>query len=441
MPEKPDKIFAHIIQPLAFEVVVIQPLEDETDNNKLNEIEFKKFLTDENTNNMPSSKYQVNGRLDESISVGGEDQMGESHTSDVGGTTRVVMQHQEMKVPSKFLRSIFGSAKDDICTFMSKPTIIQSGVFATTDNPATFPLIDCYAGLDDVIRKDKLKGILSIRADTVLTLECSATPFMSGIYILAAIQKAGAFRTTNVAHKINAHRFSAVQVTQLPRVDFNLSNDKTVQLHVPFVSSYSSFNISITNNNAFKVGSPAEFFLYPYLNLEVVTGPTSVPFNVWVHYTNVEIYGNSIPQGARTRGKTVKGRDLIQDEVQSGPFSKTFSLVADVTESLSNVPLLSSVMGPVSWVARATANMASAFGWSKPIVLSDVVRTHSSLTPYLANADSKSYATPLTLSSDNHLEQIPFGGTDLDELSIDYIKSIPSWFDGVAWPYTFAAGR
>lgn len=60
---------------------------------------------------------------------------------------------------------------------------------------------------------------------------------------------------------------------------------------------------------------------------------------------------------------------------------------------------------------------------------------------YLPNSDQKDDSTPLGLLSTNHINVLPgFSGTDVDEMSIDYFKSIPGLFRIDTWTSQTAQG-
>ena len=104
---------------------------------------------------------------------------------------------------------------------------------------------------------------------------------------------------------------------------------------------------------------------------------------------------------------------------------------------LTKVPFLSSVAGPISWASDFLSNAAYSFGWSKPRVNTEMNRQNRFPHAYIATHDQSDDAQPLALSSQNRVGVLPgFASTDIDELDIDYLKSIPSYIDTVQWPLT-----
>jgi hypothetical protein len=55
---------------------------------------------------------------------------------------------------------------------------------------------------------------------------------------------------------------------------------------------------------------------------------------------------------------------------------------------------------------------------------------------YATNYDGASTALPVALSVKNELQTVPFAGTDHDEMSFDYLKTIPAYYTTVNWQTT-----
>lgn len=369
------------------------------------------------------------------------EQVGDALRMEVGGNSINVQPANYKKYIPSIMKSISGTAENSIISFLRRPMIQSTGVFQTTDGPATFPVTGLFTGLDDPVRLSKLKGVFSIRADTVITIELNGNPFQQGRYLIASMPTGGAaYPGVGISLSMKSHRFSRVQITQLNHVQFDICNDKKASLVCPFISGMASHNLATTGND-FKRGNPGVFFLYPYRPLMVASGANTVPWTIWIHYENVEIFGTAIPQMSKKKGKFTRGKDLVQTEVEEGPFTRGLSMATDVTTALSNVPFLSSFMSPLAYVSNAAAGLARHFGWSKPLLLTDQRRIYSGFASYLATSDMKSTAHPLSLFAENHISALDgFGGSELDELSIDFLKSIPSYFGNFTWTDADAIG-
>jgi hypothetical protein len=101
--------------------------------------------------------------------------------------------------------------------------------------------------------------------------------------------------------------------------------------------------------------------------------------------------------------------------------------MAKGAKTLSAVPLLSSLVSPLSWAMAASARVAASFGYSKPI------DTRLPTRAFVRNQDWTSYynapdmSLPLSSSIVNEVQRVPyFPGTKVDEMSFDYILTRPS---------------
>lgn len=382
-----------------------------------------------------------NARLIMSSVQSPTEKIGDALRMEIGGNSVSVQPANYKKYVPSIMKSISGATEASIVDFLRRPMISSTGTFQTTDGPTTFPVTGLFSGLDDPIRQSKLKGVFSIRADTVITIELNGNPFQQGRYILASMPTGGAtYTASTITLALKSHRFSRVQITQLNHVQFDICNDKKAALVAPFISGMASHNIASTGND-FKRGNPGVFFLYPYRPLQVVSGSLTVPYTIWIHYENVKLFGTAIPQMAKKTGKFKRGPDLIQKEVEEGPFTKGFTMATDITSAMSNVPYIGSMMQPLSYVTNAAAKLARHFGWSKPLLLNDQKRMYSGSAQYLGVADMKTTAHPLGVIAENHISPLDgFAGSDLDELSIDFLKSIPSYFGNFTWTDGTAVG-
>jgi len=312
----------------------------------------------------------------------------------------------------------------DIVKFLARPYLTVNSSFATTDVVGTFTNYPWYTGLISSMIKEKVDGVFLIQATLVVTITFNANRFQAGRYILAWLPNGGIVDgSTPDNNWIAMHKYTKTNVTQLPHVEFDLNCDKTAQLRIPWAAANSSY---LYSNGTPGYNNPGHYFLYPYSPLVTTAGTTAVGFNLFTHYEDVVLGGSTIPQS---------GLDVIANEQSKvGPITKGLRLGAEISASLSTIPLLSSIAAPASWVLDALSRAAHSFGWSKPTVLGAPHRVTSFPFPYMATADGHDNSEPLSMVSTNHVGVAAgFGGTDLDELSFDFIKSIPAWCFSASW--------
>jgi hypothetical protein len=351
---------------------------------------------------------------------------------------RTISRAEYVRLPSELKNSAFDGMTMAVSEFLRRPVIVLAGNIANTDAPTTFPPITLFEALTNASIAEKLKGVFSFRATTVITLQINATRFQQGIYILAFMPMGGLrYDTTQGSNWYKIHRFSKSSITQLFHVKFDVGCDTEVQIRIPYSSATAAYPISSTVPQS-RLGVPGVWFLYPYVPLASVSGATTASFTVWSHFEDVELLGNTVPQmgwEAQSGKSSRKGKDLLQKEVDSDrPISNALRMSALVSDSLSKIPLLSSIATPLTWVLEAGANAAFYWGWSRPLVTKDQMRVVREPAPYMGNADGADNAAPLSLSVNNHVSVLPgFGGTDIDEMSIDFLKGKFSWFASFDW--------
>lgn len=188
----------------------------------------------------------------------------------------------------------------DIKQFLAKPTKILQGDLTATDTPTTFSNIACTEALvTSPVYSQKLNGVMSLRFTTVVTLQVNANKFQQGRYILAFVPTGGASPNgtspdDSVTTWINMHRQNKTQITQLPHVEIDINKTTEVQLRIPYQSAFSAYAFNNCLAGVPSFGDPGVFFLYPYSPLVSAAGSVSAGFTLWVHYEDVETFGNTI---------------------------------------------------------------------------------------------------------------------------------------------------
>lgn len=344
---------------------------------------------------------------------------GLTHFSSVENT--IIQDVKDKLVLDKTNYQLIHNDDLSIVKFLERPYLAGSGSMAVTDTATTFGNIEWGSNTQVTMLKEKLNGVMVLKATLVVEITFNANRFQAGRYILGYIPTGGQRTTVSTnTNWINMKKFTKRQVTQLPHVQFDLNTTKSAVLRIPWAAGHTAaLNSPITSFT-----NPGYAFLYPYVPLTTTAGTATVGYNIFIHYEDIVLGGATIPQS---------GMDELDREVnQRGPISGGLKLASDVSGALSTIPLLSSIAGPISWFTDVASNIAHSFGWSKPISLDRQTRIVSFAQPYLGNSDGHSTALPLSLVSTNHVGVAPgFGGTNMDELSIDFLKSVKCWLGTV----------
>lgn len=350
-----------------------------------------------------------------------------------------------MQVSSMYLNSSADSLSQDIKTFLSKPQNLMSGVLSTTDTFSTVaPKKIPQEMLTSNLFKRKLEGFLGFRATTVFKIVVNATRFQQGRYILAYIPVGGAdINSIFTQTWIGDHLATLVQRTTVPHVEIDLCCDTEATIRIPFNSALNFYPISSITSTVDR-GAWGSVFLYPYVALQTgAAGPTTCSYTIFAHFEDVQLVSATIPQSGRY-AFSKKGRNETekeQDSVGIGPISSVLIKVKNVADIFTQVPLLSAYANSVSWFADIGSSAAKVLGWSKPVSLAPSMRVTQNYLPYAANTDGPDMSFPLSLSSENSVGPAPgFSGTDVDEMSLAFLTSIPVWQQTIIWQPSSAVG-
>jgi hypothetical protein len=134
-----------------------------------------------------------------------------------------------------------------------------------------------------------------------------------------------------------------------------------------------------------------------------------------------------------------EGPEPEREQMSKG-ISGALTKVAKVASVFNGVPLLNSISKPVEWAARLGSGIASTFGWSKP-------NTDSVTQPFInrpfrtfGNAEGNTCAETMSIIANPMIGVMPgFAGTDIDEMSFNYLKSIPAYTHTFAWTTSSSA--
>lgn len=326
--------------------------------------------------------------------------------------------------------------KQEIVDFLAKPVILVSNTFQSTDGVTTFA--DSYQPRGALnafpLYSSKLSGYLGFRATQVIRLVVNANPFQQGRYILAAVQMGGACTAKS---KLVADMMlnTLVQRTTLPHVEIDLACDSEAVLKVPFLSYQNFYPMNaITGGN--DNGCIFRLHLSPYVPISSGTGSSTAGFTIWSHFEDVELIGPAVPQSGRMFSKTMSKSESEKERASVVPvISSTLIKISKAATLFHDVPLLSDYTKSVSWASDILAKTAASFGWSKPNQIAAANRVTRSNMPYATTVDGIDQSQPMSLLQAASVGPAHgFSGTDIDEMDINFIASIPAHRSLISWP-------
>lgn len=362
-------------------------------------------------------------------------------TSDTAGN--VVTRSRLDDIDSSIWSSLEQPGAKDIVDFLAKPTLLASGNFTTTDS-GNFQILNLPEAFFSNARiSNKLSGVAMIRADIVLTLQVNAVRFQQGRYVLAYVPTGGLLNSNSGAQAFfRAHAVNMTSVSQLPHVEIDLATQTTAELRIPYSSIYPYVKVA---NSGTYMNSLGIVFLRPYSALQAGAGDTTCGYMLMGRMENVVLTGNILPQSGRRVGfKVIKPKSVTrteQENPRSGPVSGILNTISEGTAVLSRLPILGGILGNVSWASDILAGAAAAFGFSKPLLLDKVSRFNRTGFPFMGTADGFTPAMPLALKSDNEVViHSGVGRTDIDEMSLDFIKQQYAYYSTTTWGTSATSG-
>jgi hypothetical protein len=303
-------------------------------------------------------------------------------------------------------------------------------VLATTDTGKLFG-VDPFELLI-IAKQYKLKGIYMLRATVHLTLNINAVRFQTGRYILYFLPTGGADSALGgflVKEKLHTTHLTAI--TQLPHVEIDIATQTHVEIELPF-------NMVFPYMDATRQSTPIDFgyvYLSPYVALATGAGDSTAGYTLWASFKDIEISGPTITQS----GGSFVSRE--QKNAGIGPLQTALDKVSRASTILGELPVIGAGAKAVGWSASVLARAASVFGWSKPIGLHSPQYVVPRPMPYLGVSDQLSTAHPIGLNATNAVVSAPGNsGTNVDEMSFDFIKSIYAYYTTFTWVPESALG-
>lgn len=330
----------------------------------------------------------------------------------------------------------------DITQFLEKPKIIASGQISTSTTAIGSVALPSFAFAMDMYAK-KLEGILGWRGDITVTLQINATKFQQGRIILywnPFRAEGGPIAAARVRHLVN--------ISQLPHAELDLATMTECSLTIPWVNHCSFYNIPR------KHGDFGDFGTYMYSPLISPGGDATADYTLWVSFTNSHVFGASGPQsyydpageGIEAPSETIifeaqMGKTNIVDkekrEAESRPISYSLAKISSFAGDLGKVPMLSSIFGTVSWAAGVASGIAAYWGFSSVLLEGPADRVVPMAFHGMANADCPTTGVSLGIIQGNQLGHYKYASTtDQDELSLDFIKKVYSYFNVYDWTTT-----
>jgi len=328
--------------------------------------------------------------------------------------------------------------EQSVIDYLTKPIVVASGTFQTTDTLATISSFSMpYSGFQStqgVVWRQKVAGYFGIRADMRFRLVVNGNPFQAGRYCMGWVPLAGAYgNTTKSANRNNMMIGTLVQRTTIPHIEIDINTQTAGELLVPFCSVYNFWSL----NNILGSGdlNPLGFLnIYPYSPLISPTGSSSVSYTVYMSFENIKLFGAASAQ-AGFSDKEISNKN-------NGPISGIATSIAKGFNEFADIPLISGYARSISWISDRIAKTASMFGYSKPIQGDSLAKMEILNASTHSQVDGDSDARSLALISKPGVTIINgLSGKQYDEMDFSYIVRKYAYFSTLTWAETTPVGN
>lgn len=247
--------------------------------------------------------------------------------------------------------------------------------------------------------REKLSGFTSFKATCVLKLQINSQPFQCGRLLMAAAPMPGLLG--NRRQFIFSH---VAQTQNLNHVQMDIAKDTEVELRIPFISPYNSFDLI---DGKFDW---AEVRILVYSKLQSQgEAPNCLQCLLWGHFEDIEL-------GAPTSGRIVQqSRMPSRGAIDS---TKRAEARGGFTGSLAQLG--------TSLVNKGASSLIAALGWSKPVKAESASIFLNRPTEGFNYMDGVDHSLVLGITASNQVEPMPgLVGTNIDETSFNTLKRIP----------------
>jgi len=318
----------------------------------------------------------------------------------------------------------------DIREYFSRPKLIDT----VTYNQSSRGVMSTYSNTNNNLNSgltnfQRVFGSFGWRGTVCFRIQAISNPFQAGRVRLALDPCIGDSNSWPRGTAITP-------VSQLPGVEMDICESTSSILKIPFVHPLNYFTVSTTAGaGGTDIGLVTLFAMTP---IALGSGGIAPSIAVWRWVEDFELIGacpgnlNVQPQAGRFQRNKLDTAAMEQDAIP-GNVSNVLAAGAKFATWLgTKVPLISSYSGTTSWMLRETAKVAASLGWSKPLVTTPLNKMLNTYNTYQFNSDGTDGGNGVGMFSDNAVAPLPgFAGTDVDEMSFDYIKST---FAAIAQP-------
>jgi len=325
--------------------------------------------------------------------------------------------------------------------FMQKPYLVTSGSWTTgsAQNADLWSNSVSTIVFGNSAWANKISGFNLVRGTVCFRVQINANPFQQGKLLLHFLPVAEEKDAVDPSY-LAMHNACIASKRMHPCVEIDC-RDTVGVMKVPYITPASFYDVK---RNFYDWGI---FYLTVLSPLQTgASGETSVNYSIFAHFEDFELSAPIVPQMAggssrKYKVTSVAGREAEIASGSQGTISSMLSVGASVANALSDIPFISDIAIPASWILDAGAKVASWFGWSKPENNVNATIVSTQYNRYLATSDGTDNAYPLSLRSDNQVSITTENSlTNEDEMSFSYLKKVSTVLKTISWTTSQGSG-
>lgn len=372
------------------------------------------------------------GVTDESIVIREE----EIVTFEDEGNVAVGTVTAEIQMPRALASAAQDTKTRSLESFLERGYLIKNFLWDATATPGTDLFTIAFP--DDLFAqsgiREKISGFTWFRGTLVLDINVNAQKFQQGRLIMWFIP----YSNLRVLPTPARHLTSK---TGYPHADFDLADSQSMTLRIPFVAPITHLNLV---RNQWSIGT-----MTATVYGQLAGGDTNIGGSVWGHFEDVDL---TVPTGLPLYPVVVPACPLSTIKTQAqvnlkgeasasgGTVSSMARAVGSVSKIAAGIPGLAHIAAPVSAVAGIVGNIASAFGFSKPVSEKLVEPVQVSTARHANNYNGVDMSKKLAFDTTNGLSMDPLFGSKVDEMSLSYIARTPNYYNSFRFRKVDTAG-
>lgn len=311
-----------------------------------------------------------------------------------------------------------------LADFLARPVKIHEILATTVATPNFDDTIDPWTlFLTETSVRKRIEGYKNLQGNLHIRFSMSGNPFYVGVVAATYIPRSLA----DLTYVSSNFDLTTARLSMYPSLYMSVAIGDTGEIQVPFLNPDNWIDLVGTSYS--QMGT---LRIRTLQDIRHISGYNStVQINVFAYMTDVTL---ASPTVATLGTYVAQTGEYLPD----GIISKPASAVAQMADRLSQVPVIGPYAMATSMISSTLGNVARLFGYSRPPVVSDIVRCKVTGLGNLANSDAPEVLNKLALDSKQELTIDPrtVGLGSQDELLVSTICSKECFVCTLLWEST-----